>query len=61
MIDYRVHLGALDAFREQLALADFDDPNVAALRDEHVTDADQQPGAGPARCGYRPPHLARVL
>lgn len=45
MIDYRVHLGALDAFREQLALTDFDDPNVAALRDEHVTDADQQPGA----------------
>lgn len=45
MIDYRVHLAALDAFREQLALTNFNDPAVAAARDAQVTDADQHPGA----------------
>jgi hypothetical protein len=41
--DYRVHLAALDSVREQLALTDFADPAINALRDEHVSDADQAP------------------
>ncbi|MEU0501926.1 hypothetical protein [Nocardia sp. NPDC005998] len=45
MIDYRVHLAALDAFREQLALTNFNEPVLAAARDAQVADADQQPGA----------------
>jgi hypothetical protein len=43
MIDYRIHVAALDSFREQLALTAFGDPAVDALRDEHVTEADLAP------------------
>lgn len=45
MLDSRAHVAALDAFREQLALTDFADPQVAALRDQQVADADQSQAA----------------
>src|SRR4051812_10038041 len=41
MMDYRIHIAALDAFREQLALSIIADPAVGALCDQHVADADQ--------------------
>lgn len=44
-MDYRVHAAALDAFREQLALTNIADPQIRALRDQHIADADQEPGA----------------
>jgi hypothetical protein len=45
LIDYRVHIAALDAFREQLALTPFDDATVAAIRDDQVSAADQASAA----------------
>jgi hypothetical protein len=43
MMDYRIHGAALDAFREQLALASFNDPAIRDRRDQDVADADQEP------------------
>ncbi|MDX0009880.1 hypothetical protein RWA06_25980 (plasmid) [Sinorhizobium meliloti] len=43
MVDYRIHVAALEAFREQLALSNMPDPTVSFLRDQHVSDADQSP------------------
>lgn len=43
MVDYRIHIAALDSFREQLALSNIVDPAISAIRDEHVAHADQAP------------------
>jgi hypothetical protein len=66
MIDYRAHVAALNAFREQLALSAIGDPPIRALRDQQVADADAAPMAAvlgalidhllwPLACGVRWP------
>jgi hypothetical protein len=45
MMDYRIHVAALEALREQLALSNITDPEVASLRDQQINDVDQEPAS----------------
>lgn len=44
-MEYQFHVAALDSFREQLALSPLPDPQVGAIRDQEVADADQAPAS----------------